>query len=251
MSAVPPPPLPPAARSPRTPERLRGERGMTLVEVLVAIVILAVGVLAVVSSLAVAKRATTSAERSSVFAQIGEQALQSIEALPYSSVAETGYPTRTSTPSLADPTYYLSACTGSTCTAYQWDPANPASAESIDVSAGGAVSPAPTVGALPSPNGTGCTPSTPTTNCRITYEIFTFITDVASSEEPVCSQTGVSCQGAVYKRVTIAVVNTSGGPPANPVYVSTFVTNKASVNNNPLIQGATCLDGGNPVPCLH
>ncbi len=230
---------------------MRAEQGMTLIEVLVAIVVLAVGLFAVLSSLAGAQRGTTDAERSSVLAQIGEQALQSIEALPYANISETGYPTKTSTTDSTDPTYYLSSCGVGGCTVYQWDPSTPATAETIDMTAGGLVSPTPSVGVVASPSGAGCTSSSPTTNCRITYEIYRFVTDVPSSREPVCSQTGVTCSPTVYRRVTIAVKNTSGGPPNNPVYLSTFVSNKASANNNPLIQGASCLDGATPVLCLH
>src|SRR5579871_6512973 len=165
-----PPQRPSSAR--RCPGNLRAEAGMTLVEVLVAITILAVGLFAVLSSLAVAKRGTTSAERASVFSQIAQQTLQSVEALPYYNISETGDPTKTSTTDPTDPTYYLSSCT-TTCATYQWDPANPASAETIDVSATGAISPNPTIGVLASPNGTGCTTTTPTTNCRITYKVYT------------------------------------------------------------------------------
>src|SRR5579862_3671855 len=151
---------------------LRGQEGMTLIEVLVAAVVVVVGLLAVAHGLNAAQRGSTGAERSSVLAQAGEQALQADEALPYSSLADSSRPA-------ANPTYYLSTCIvgGMSYTCYQWDHSNPASTEPVDVDTGnGAVPPGPTAGSVPAPGGTGA---------RITYTVYQFVTTVTDS---VCSQ---------------------------------------------------------------
>ncbi len=65
---------------------------MTLIEVLVAALVLTVGLLGVYRGLNAAQAGSTYAERSSVMAQIGEQALQAVEALPYAQIANTSAP---------------------------------------------------------------------------------------------------------------------------------------------------------------
>jgi len=226
----------------------RGESGMSLVEVLVALIVLVVGLLAVFDGLSSAQRGTTAAERSAVLAQAGEQALQAIEALPYAAIADNSAPAQTSTTDPADPTYFLSACGSATC--YQWDASSAASAEPLAIDpTNGLVDPGPTSGVVAAPNSTGCT-STTTATCRITYSIYRFVTDATDS---VCAQAGVTCSSTTsYKRVIVAVRNTGGGPPLNPVYLSTFVSTKIGGTANPLTASTTtCLDGTTPVACEH
>lgn len=224
---------------------------MTLIEVLVAALVLTVGLLAVYKGLNAAQDGSTSAERSAAMAQAGEQALQAIEALPYAQVANTVAPApQTPRTDSTIPTYYVT--TGGSCasTCFQPDPTNASYTEQFDVDAtNGVVSPSPTTGVVPAPNKAGCT-STTTANCRFTYAIYRYITDVKDS---VCSQTGVTCTGPSYKRITVAVKNTSGGPPYASVNLSTFVGVKSAGNaNNPLTSSTIqCLDGAATVPCTH
>lgn len=206
---------------------------MTLIEVLVASVVVVIGLLAIAHGLNAAQRGSTGAERSSVLAQAGEQALQAAEALPYSSLADHSKPA-------ANATYYLSTCGVNTC--YQWDHSNPASTETVDVdTVNGAVLLGPTTSVVPAPGGAGA---------RIKYTVYEFVTTVKDS---VCSQNDVFCPSASsYKRITVAVTNTSPGPPYTPVYVSSFVSDKAGGAANPLTQpGTQCADGGATVPCVH
>ena len=223
---------------------------MTLIEVLVAAVVMCVGLLGVYRGLNAAQDGSTAAERSAVFAQAAEQALQAVEALNYTNIADSSAPLRTTTTDTTNPTYYLSTCGANTC--YQWDPANVANTETVDVdTVNGLVSPGPTAGVVPAPNASGCTPTSTSTGCRITYAIYRFVTNVS---DPVCSQTGVTCTTSTsYKRITIAVKNTSGAPPFEPVILSTFVSNRIGGAANPLTKTSTttCLDGTTTVPCTH
>ena len=221
---------------------------MTLIEVLVAALLMIVGMLAAFDGLNGAQAGTSTAERSAVLAQAGQQALQAIQALPYANIADSTTPTKTSTTNTKDPTYYLSTCSAGTC--YQWNPASSSSAEPLAVDAvNGLVNPGPTAGVVAAPTTTGCT-VTATSTCRITYVVYRFVTDVTDA---VCSQTGVTCSTTPsYKRVVVAVKNTGPGPPYDPVYLSTFVGTKIGGTANPLTASTTtCLDGTTTVPCEH
>ncbi len=222
---------------------------MTLIEVVVAALVLTVGLLGVVRGLNAAQSGTTYAERSAILAQAGEQALQAVEALNYTNIADSSAPVRATETDTTDPTYYLSTCATNTC--YQWDPTNPAATETVDVDAvNGLVVPGPSTGVVPAPNSTGCTTEA-TANCLLTYSIYRFISNVTDS---VCSQTGVSCPTATsYKRITIAVKNTSGGPPYAPIILTTFIANKIGGTSNPLTKPSTttCVDGITTVSCTH
>jgi prepilin-type N-terminal cleavage/methylation domain-containing protein len=229
--------------------RLAGETGMTLIEMVVAMLVLTVGLLGVYRGLTASQDGATAAERSAVLANVGEQALAAVEALNYTNIANSAAPVRTTTSDTSNPTYYLSSCGANTC--YQWDPSNSASVETVDVdTANGLVAAGPTTGVVPAPNASGCTPSSTTSGCRITYSIYRFVTNVT---DQVCSQSGVTCPtSASYKRVTIAVQNTSGGAPNMPVILSTFVSNKTGGSANPLTKSSTtCLDGTTTVTCTH
>jgi len=233
---------------------------MSMLEMLAAMLVLLVGLVGFLGTLSSSRASASSAERTAAMTQIGDQTIQAIEALPYTSVADSSAPVQTTTTDTTNPTYYLLSgpVAGSSCTTatncYQWDPSSSASAEPLDIDAtDGKVSPGPTTVVAPSPSGASCT-TVSTTNCMETFEVYAFVTDATDS---VCSQSGVSCPSATsYKRVTVAVKNTGGGPPFQPLYFSTFVGDDAGGADNPL--GATgtagtttCLDGSTTVSCLH
>jgi prepilin-type N-terminal cleavage/methylation domain-containing protein len=252
------------ARKPRARRRacrLGRQDGFTAIEVLVAMLVLVVGLLGYFDTLTASGSSITAAERAAEMTQIGDQTLQSIEALPYASVADSSTPNQTTTTDETNPTYYLvtGPVAGSSCTTaavcYQWDPTNTASAEPVALdTASGKVAPGPTVAVVASPSAAGCT-TTSTANCQATFAVYAFVTDAT---DPVCAQTGVTCATSTsYKRVTVAVKNTGPGAPLRPLYFSTFVGDNAGGSNNPLTAtgptGPTtnCLDGSTPVPCTH
>ena len=228
--------------------RAAGERGLTLVEVLVAALVLVIGLLGAFDTFNGSGRAIVSAERVASMTQVAQQELAAVEALPYANVADSSTPTKTTTTDKTNPTYYLSTCTAGTC--YQWDPTSSGSVETLDVdSTNGKVAPGPTTVVVPGASVTGCT-TTSTSPCQITLFVYVFVTETTDS---VCSQTGVSCSGTIsYKRVTVAVKIAGTGNPKQPVVLQAFVSPKIGGSANPLTSASTtCLDGSTSVPCTH
>ena len=81
---------------------------MTLIEVLVAALVMTVGLLGIYKGLSAEQAGTTSAERSAVLSQAAEQALQGVEALNYPNIADSSAPAKTTSTDKTNPTYYLS-----------------------------------------------------------------------------------------------------------------------------------------------
>lgn len=220
---------------------------MTLVEVMMGALLMCVGLLGIFDTLSASGRSIAAGERMAVMTQVAQDELASVTSLPYTSIADSSAPTKTTTTDKTNPTYYLSTGCGGTC--YQWNPSSTTSTEQVLVDAtNGKVAPGPTTAVVSAPSTTGCAP-TSTGNCRIVLSVYIFVT---TTTDAVCSQTGVTCSGASYKRVTVAVKNAGRGAPLNPVYVSSFVGAKAGGTNNPLTSGSTtCLDGTTTVSCTH
>jgi Tfp pilus assembly protein PilV len=227
--------------------RLAGEGGLTLVEVLMSVLLLVTGLLGVFDAFSASGHSIGAAERTTVMAQVAQNELNSVEALPYAAIEDSSTPTKTTTTDTTNPTYYLSTCGSNTC--FQWNPSSSASTETVDVSTtAGKVTPGPTNVVVPAPNTSSCTTSS-TASCNITVAVYVFVTETTDS---VCSQSGVTCSGFSYKRVTVAVKNTGTGAPKDPIYLSSFVANKIGASSNPLTSGSTtCLDGTTSVSCTH
>jgi Tfp pilus assembly protein PilV len=258
-----------SAGSPGRASRLRAQDGMTMMEVLVAAVVLILGLLGYLDAIGASGSAVTGAERAAAMTQIGDQTLQTLESLPYASISDSSAPTHST--ATTNPAFYVittgsvsgSACTTGTTAApcYQWNSASTVSAEPIDFSTTtGRVAPGPTTVVAPSVTGT-CTTTT-TTNCQETFAVYAFVTD---STDSVC---GTTCSGTSYsyKRVTVAVKNTGPGGPYSPLYFSTIVYYPGSTSTgatgatgaqDPLYgaTGATgtttCADNGTTVACTH
>ena len=260
---------PKSGRARRHRARLLAQDGLTLMEVLVAMVVLVVGLFGYFGTLTASGTAITAAERANAMTQIGDQTLQTVQALPYASVSDSAAPSKTTTTDTTNPTYYLvtGAVAGdASCTAgqlcYQWNPASATSAELVDVSTtNGKVAPGPTTVVTPAPSGATCTTSN-TTACQEVFSVYTFVTDVTDSICPTtCSGTAYS-----YKRVTVAVKNLGPGSPHNPLYFSTVVYYPGSTSTGATgatgpkdpLYGATgttgtttCLDNTTTVACTH
>lgn len=246
MTRRPPTAAPPRLRALRA--RLADESGVTLIEVLVATVILVVGSLGTFDTFIASGQSITEAERVAAMTQVAQQYLAAAQALPYANIADSSTPTKTTTTDTTDPTYYLSSCTGGTC--YQWDHSNTATAELLDVDAtNGGVAVGPTKVVVPAPVAGTCSASA-TATCKFAMSVYVFVSETTDSS---CGQSGVTCGSTVsYKRITVAVKNLDTGPPLQPIYVSTFVSDKVGGSANPLTSGSTtCLDGATSVSCTH
>jgi prepilin-type N-terminal cleavage/methylation domain-containing protein len=192
----------------------RGEDGFTLIEVLVAAVILVVALFALLTTFDYARSETAGTERSAQAVRVAERELDRLLALPYSSLVPSS-----------------NAASPATCTQRSSIAGSYATGTAVAAVAGGAVTPTSTwsvtrIGATSSVR--GCV-----------YDYVTWVDD------PICSD--ARCPGQQdYKRLTVAVSvtnangNAPAGGPTKPVVVS-------AVKANPRIgPGGTTGDGS---PC--
>jgi prepilin-type N-terminal cleavage/methylation domain-containing protein len=227
--------------------------GFTVVELLVAIVILAVGVLAAITVFDTSKRATRVSERLESQNHVAQRELERVESLPYSQVALTGVPTPVA--DSANPDYYVGS---GTCPNFTWDQSGAHSDQLVinNCSYPG-ISQAVTAGVV-SP--------TPDTTDYPGYAVYDFVTWVNDS---VCgTATGTSCPISYsYKRITIEVcasggctstpaAGTLGQTPLSPVLVSGIVSDPHAAPNVPGLTTSTPLVTCTPlipasVPCNY
>lgn len=225
--------------------RAGGEGGFTVVEVLVAVLVLTVGLITLVAAFDPARRLGTTAEMRQVASGMAEQEIQRVQALPWAKIALASAPTVNSGATAKDPTHYISngPCIGTgpvTSPCYQWDWSTVSSAEGLDVDATNADGTA-------NPQAWTTTVNTSSGATRFSGKTYRFITWANDTE---CTQT--ACGGTNdYKRVTVAV--TVNGL-TTPIVESTLVTNPVASNgasNDPLADpSVTCVDGTTTVPCI-
>jgi prepilin-type N-terminal cleavage/methylation domain-containing protein len=178
---------------------LAREDGFTLFELLMAITVLAVGLLALVSSFDHSRDLVSTAEKTEVASHRAERELERILSLPYANVAHASTPA--SSPDSADPAYYVSG------SSYQYDQGTTGpQSETLAVVSGGSI------GASANTWNDGET--------RLTGKIQSFVT-----------WTGDYCTAAdrtrCAKRVTVAVTVGGSRPLRRPVLISTIMTNPA------------------------
>jgi prepilin-type N-terminal cleavage/methylation domain-containing protein len=177
---------------------LAREDGFTLFELLMAITVLAVGLVALVSSFDHSRDLVSVAEKTEVASHRAERELERILAMSYASVAHPDTPAA-STDS-ASPAAYVSGGN------YQYDQGSTGpQSETLAVVPGSLVSPSP---------------STWTdSETRLTGQIQSFVTwtgDYCSTDRARCA-----------KRVTVAVTVGGPRPLGRPVLISTIMTNPA------------------------
>ena|SRR5918997_1728899 len=177
-------------------QALGGEDGFTLLELLVAITLFAVGLIALVTSFDHSRDLVSVAEKTEVASHRAERELERIASLPYASVAHSSTPG--SSASSADPAFYVSG------TNYQYDQGSTGpQSETLAVDGGGSIS---------SSAGTWTD-----SEARLTGQIQSFVT-----------WTGAYCTAAdrtrCAKRVTVAVTVGGDRPLRRPVLMSTVMT---------------------------
>ncbi len=196
-------------------------------ELMAAMLIFAVGGIALISTLDTSQRVGSNSERREEAVALAEQELASIQSLSYANVALTGVPAESA--NAVDPAYYVTRVGASPYTGswYRWDqpgvgsnnpPARcsasgaPSSSCSNFVISASGVDPTPTTKSVTLKQGT-----------RARYQVHRFVTWVDDPSTTGCAQD--------YKRVTVAAnaINAKGNRmevgPSKPAIVSTFVAN--------------------------
>jgi prepilin-type N-terminal cleavage/methylation domain-containing protein len=182
---------------------LAGEDGFTLFELLMAITVLAVGLVALVSSFDHSRNLVSVAEKTQVASHRAERELERILAMSYPSVAHPSTPA--SAPDQASPAFYVSGGN------YQYDQGSTGPlSETLTVDGSGSI---------------GASPSTWTdSESRLTGQIQSFVTWTGDYCTP-------SDRALCAKRVTVAV--TVGGPEPlrRPVLISSIMINPAGTGS--------------------
>ena len=234
--------------SPAQPRRLvrslRAEEGLTIIELMIAVLVLTLGVVALLTSFDASRTLATSSEMHDTGAAIAERELARISSLPWKKVALSTTPTTNQGAGATDPTYYISSgpCgnsqTPSASPCYQWDWNDSTHVEPLVIDSTNGDSTA-------NPQSWSTTVSTNDANVRLSGSIYRYVTWVKDS-----GCTSSSCGGSNDdKRITVAV--TVKRLP-KPIWMSTLVRNPVGGWNNPLTQsGTNCVDGGTQVPCTH
>jgi prepilin-type N-terminal cleavage/methylation domain-containing protein len=175
-----------------------GEDGFTLFELLMAITLLAVGLMALVGSFDHSRDLVSLAEKTEVASHRAERELERILSLPYGSVAHRSTPVHSD--DSTSPAFYVSG------SSYQYDQ--------------GATGPRSETLAVDATNGsTSLAPSVwNDSQLRLSGEIHAFVTWTGD----YCT---VANRALCAKRVTVAVTVGGPRPLRRPVLISTIMTN--------------------------
>jgi prepilin-type N-terminal cleavage/methylation domain-containing protein len=191
---------------------LAAEDGFTLIELMFASLIMAVGLLALVSGLDHSRELVTRSEKVEVATHQAERAVERILAMRYDQVSLTAAPSDSA--SQADPRFWVSGST------YQWDRSStaPAAFETLCVlrcpaEAASVTGTIATAEAWQDPDS------------RLGGWIHRFVTEVPD----LCTAAG--CPGnQPAKRVTVGVTVDGNDPLTRPVFISTLMVDPADTN---------------------
>jgi prepilin-type N-terminal cleavage/methylation domain-containing protein len=187
---------------------VRSEDGFTLIEVMVALLLLTVGIFAVVTTFDFSRASTDQSELQTAAVDRAQREVEAIRSLPYAQVAHPLGGIVAASGDDADPVARVSG------TSFAWDRSNGVSSEALVISADGAV---PMKQTIPRDDGD-----------RFGYTIWRFVT---ATDEPGCA--ALDCpEGGGYKRVTVVVRANGLGDTLAPVWTSTTVIDPAAAANN-------------------
>jgi prepilin-type N-terminal cleavage/methylation domain-containing protein len=187
----------------RLKRRLANEDGFTLFELLIAMAVTAVGLMALVSSFDHSRDLVSVAEKTEVASHQAQRAIERVLAMPYAQVAHSVAPTNPN-----DPTSTANYVTGST---YQWDQgATGPRSDNLEVDA--------TNGQIV--NVTDWQDSA----SRLTGKAYTFVTRTGD----LCSAASCPAGDQRGKRVTVAVTVNGPRPLKKPVLISSVMINPAT-----------------------
>lgn len=213
--------------------RLRAERGFTLIEVLLSLLVLTVGILSAFTAFAASQRLSLVSERHQSMVDVAQKEIERVQGIAFNQIGMTAAPGTSTDP--RNPDYYVQAGPPET---FEWDRTS-GSAEPLDLdTANGTVSAAPQTWS----------------EGQFTGQIYDFVT---WTTDPKCSPGCPASQD--YKRITVAVTITGAAQPG-PVWESSLIADPSAApaggtvngsSGNPLQNPATtCLNSSNQsVPC--
>ena len=212
--------------------RIGSERGFTVVELLVAILILTGGVIALLGVTDSSRRLTSVSERKEAAVHAAQQEIERLQARDYDSVALTSAPVHDSDP--ASPDFHVSGSPAS----YRWN-----QVEGQTATEPFAVDPAKGVGSAPVSWSDG----------RLSGKLHRYVTWVNDTS---C---GILCPSSGdYKRITVAATVDGQGGPDKPILLSSLASDPDTgplegvvdgVNNVLQAPDTQCLEGGQWVQC--
>jgi prepilin-type N-terminal cleavage/methylation domain-containing protein len=177
---------------------IAAEDGFTLIELIVAALIMTIGLLALVSGIDHSRELVNRSEQIETATHQAEEAIERVLSRRYEQVAMTSTPLHSDDPT--DPRYYVNG------TSYQWDQGatGPQSETMVVNATDGAV-----VASEPWED----------SDSRLSGEIHTFVTQTGDR----CAGTGCPTGSQTAKRVTVAVSVDGPKAPERPVLISTLM----------------------------
>lgn len=227
---------------------------MTLIEVLVAVLILSIAAAGTLSAFDAGRRSVGYSELHSIATQAAEREMQRVTSLPWEDIAlNASYESTWGAPSSSttNPTYYLSSAecdtlvtlpgTKKPCYAYNWE--SPSTKEPVVLATELELEAAEADRQL---NPVTFTTSTPSHGTRLTVTVYRYVTWVydpncVGRTENTCSSTSASTN---YKRITVAATVTGLKKPA---VLSTLYVDPKGETNNALFDGAKCVEEGKAI----
>jgi prepilin-type N-terminal cleavage/methylation domain-containing protein len=256
--------------------QLHSQDGMTLIEVLVAMLVLTIGILGMMGMFDGARKLTLIAERRESITHLAQRELERLQSVPYSELAMATAPAHEAvpTPPASDtpaqakeaeenfihehPDYYVDYPKAVKCEevkgggCFAWNATKPEETEeAIAVAEEGKGKCATSGTVVPgcgvvsaSPVGVSCSEVNPFGACewtdgRLSGDVYDFIT---YHKDPACKETTPGQCITSYKRATVVVtVKVPAGQrvPA-PVRVSTLIPNPLASRENPLSAATKC-----------
>lgn len=218
--------------------RARSEAGFTTVELLLAVMIGAVGLISLVGTFDVSRRLTSHSEMKEAAAHVAQQKIEELRTADYGELALNGDPSPAGSTDSTNPAYYLST-NAAGAKAYRWNQKSDAPAGHTE----------PLV--IDAASGTVPAAAESWTDGRIGGKIHRYVTCAATTVAE-CDQ---GPDTSAYKRVTVAVTVENALGPAKAVLVSTLVGNPATAageGSNPAESPNTqCEDDGVLVECAN
>ena len=232
----------------RARARAGAQDGFTIIEVLVASVVLTIGIVALFSNFSASQKLGNSAESHQTAVAVAEGELERIRGLKWSEIGMHSIPAR-STES-TNPTFYELAPETAKCTnrgtestikkelehCYEWKWSETSTREPM-------ISEISSENTYENPRTVKVSSVAKGATTRLTFKVYRFITWVNDTE---CKAT--TCEGSTdAKRVLVAV---TGNNLKKPVVVSSIINDRELSGKNPL-QNAECEEGATKVPCIY